>query len=360
MKRLLQTIGLIAFGAFGTLALDAADFLTQAELKERLAKLRAELPAWIGFVHRDRCYQSAKGNVAYEYSCPTCGHSTGYRDEVGRGCMPGVSNTIAWARESMTKLRALRLDINVDERGFCDRCRSDLKIPDRGEIVQIPDDWPERPTMHVFPFVVGDQVDIYREPYDNIFCIGKRVPDYWVPAKHVTKDGTFDSSRVIPVHVGPDAKYPKIGMTNRWAGGRIFPESETNGWVRFDGNHPYGVFVPKEVVGKLTFAGEKTARTDVKKLRWSINGRSVNIYDRTDILILETFLKGERRLPNWNGPDWDIRSICHMRRLEELLGAKGKVNNWHPAYPLLKTKGAREPHSLTNHPYGEVEVEVDI
>ena len=49
-----------------------------------------------------------------------------------------------------------------------------------------------------------------------------------------------------------------------------------------------------------------------------------------------------------------------MRRLEELLGAKGKVNNWHPDYPLLKTKGAREPHSLTNHPYGEVEVEVDI
>lgn len=218
-------VWVIALGAFGALALDAADFLTQAELDERLGKLRAELPAWIGVVHRDRCYQSAKGHAAYEYRCPTCGYSTGYRDEVGQGCMSGVSNTIVWARESVAKLRALRLDISIDERGFCDKCRSAL-------------------------------------------------------------------------------------MT--------------------------------------------------VELRWSINGRSVNIYDRTDILILETFLKGERRLPNWNGPDWDIMSICHMRRLEELLGAKGKINNWYPAYPLLKTEGVREPHSLTNHPYGEVEVEVDI
>ena len=256
--------------------------------------------------------------------------------------MPGVSNTIAWARESVAKLRTLRLDISIDERGFCDRCRSAMKIPDGGEIIRIPSDWPERPTMHVFPFAIGDQVDIYREPYDNIFSIGKRVPDYWVPAKHVTKDGKFDSSSVIPVHVGPDAKCPKIGMTNRWIGGRIFPESETNGWVRFDGNDSYRVRVPKEVVGKLTFAGEKTTRTDAKKLRWSINGRSVDIYDRTDILILETFLKGELRLPNWNGPDWDIRSTCHMIRLEELLSAKDKVFNWHPAL------------------HGEVGVDVDI
>ena len=285
VKRLLQTIGFIALGAFGTLALDAADFLTQAELDERLEKLRTKLPAWIGCVHRDRCYRSAEGEVAYEYKCPTCGHSTGYRDEVGEGCMPGVSNTIAWARESVAKLRALRLDISIDERGFCDRCRSALKIPDGGEIVRIPADWPERTTLHVFPFAIGDQVDIYREPDDNIFCIGKRVPD---------------------------------------------------------GNYPYGVRVPKEVVGKLTFAGEKTTRTDAKKLRWSINGRGVDIYDRTDILILETFLKGELRLPNWKGPDWDIRSTCHMIRLEELLSAKDKVFNWHPAL------------------HGEVGVDVDI
>lgn len=346
--------------SFGACTLGAADFLTQAELNERLAKLRAERPAWAGFIHRDRGYRAAEGVVSYEYVCPTCGHSTGYRDEVGKDCMPGVSNTIAWARESVAKLRALRLDISIDERGYCDKCRSMLKLPDGGEIVQIPDDWPQRPTMHVFPFVIGDKVDIYCEPYDNIFSIAKKVPDYWIPAKHVTKEGALDSSRAISVHVGPGAKYPKIRMTNRWLGGKVIPNSETNGWVRFDGSYPYCVPVPKEVVGKLTIAGEKTTRGDSKELRWAINGRSVNIYDRTDILILETFLKGELRLPGWNGPDWDIRSFDHMRRLENLLGGKVRARNWRPAFPLPKTKGPRDPHSLTNHPYGEVEVEVDI
>jgi len=116
--------------------------------------------------------------------------------------------------------------------------------------------------------------------------------------------------------------------------------------------------VTKDVVGDLVFAGADTQRYDVRKLRWTINGRAVDIYDETDILILETFLRGERQLPNWDGPDSDIRTMGHRARLEELLRARHRARTsrvWSPS-PSGQTSGK---HSPTGN-YDNIEVEVEF
>ena len=228
MKRSLVVFGLTILGVC---SLDAAQFLTQAEIRARLDELYMPLSdgsiCW-AYRHVDRCYNTCGPFKPYEYRCPTCGESTWYREKILIGTGIDIAEYLTWARKAVEELRAMRLDVRMDERVLCATCRCELKIPDGGEIVRIPEFWPARSgRCDVFPYSVGEKVDIVNEPYRNLFGVARPGQTYWVRAKELAEAIKRKDNRLMDVYMGSDEKYTKygggrylLGIQLPYAGGR--------------------------------------------------------------------------------------------------------------------------------------------
>lgn len=345
---------------------DAAEFLTQAEIRARLDELYMPLSDGsisISFCHIDRCYKTYGPFRQYEYHCPTCGKSTWYRDKILIGGGIDIAKYLTWARKAIGELRALRLDVQMDERVLCATCRSGLKIPDGGEIVRIPELWPGwNGKDDVFPFSVGERVDIVCEQYRNVFGVVRPGQTYWVKAKELAEAIERKDERLMDVYMGPGVKYAKHGRVTCWAFGCRMPEGVTNGWARYQPRdsplNPPCFPVPRDIVCKLTYAGAKTPRTDIFTPVWTINGKRVVVWQGDEVL-LKKFLTNKH-------PRDDQELRRYTQRLERLLNPKVKgdeKSDWNPLECRDKL-GPGEQLPRMNHPPCEendaVEVEVDI
>lgn len=363
MKRSLVVFGLTVLGVC---TLDAAQFLTQAEIRARLDELYMPLSdgsiCW-GYRHVDRCYNTSGPFKPYEYRCPTCGESTWYREEILIGTGSDIAEYLTWARKAVEELRAMRLDVRMDERVLCATCRCELKIPDGGEIVRIPELWPAwSGRRDVFPYSVGEKVDIVSEPYRNLFGVARPGQTYWVRAKELAEAIKRKDNRLMDVYMGPDEKYTKYGRVTCWAFNCRMPEVVTNGWARYQPHDspllPTSFLIPKDVLGNLTYAGAKTPRTDIFTPTWAINGKRVVVW-KDDVALLKRFLASEH-------PRDDNELRLDVRRLEQLLNPKVKDDaktNWHPASCRGKPGPSEQLPRMNTPPCeeeDEVKVEVDI
>ena len=178
-------------------------FLLQHEIDRMLADLDASpWPGRLGIAcgHVDF---AGKGWAAFDYICPTCGTRTSYPQLI---CGPhwgdGYDAFLKDLRQTIEFLRSKRLDVRIDERILCSSCRVSLKIPDRGEIVALPEKWPPNryflssylttaPRTN-FPFRVGDKLRIVSER--NIwgwycYLVIRENASYWIAAKDVSPEG---------------------------------------------------------------------------------------------------------------------------------------------------------------------------
>ena len=132
-----------------------------------------------------------------------------------------------------------------------------------GKIVRIPELWPAwSGRRDVFPYSVGEKVDIVSEPYRNLFGVARPGQTYWVRAKELAEAIKRKDERLMDVYMGPDEKYTKYGRVTCWAFNCRMPEVVTNGWARYQPHDspldPTSFLIPKDVLGNLTYAGAKT------------------------------------------------------------------------------------------------------
>lgn len=342
-------------------ALGAADFLTQDEIRSRLDELYWSNGSNVvfGYTHVDHCYCTHGPFKPYQYHCPSCGETTQYRDKVLVGSGIDIDKYLIWARRSVKELRALRLDVRIDERTLCATCRRELKIPDGGEIIRIPDIWPSwEGRQDVFPFAVGEKVVILNEPYKNVFGVVRPNQTYWVRAKELEEAIKQKVDRLIDVRMGPGVNYARAMMVTRWGFGCCMPDVHTNGWARYQPYRsilgPLCFQVPKEVVGNLTYAGAKTSRVDIFTPLWTINGKRVVVWE-SDVQLLKEFLTCEK-------PSKSYKLRVRVNLLEKLLNPKtigDEKTKWNPSN-CRKRIGPNKSLLLTNDPPCEVEVEVDL
>ena len=350
-------------------------FLLQHEIDRMLADLDASpWPGRLGIAcgHVDF---AGKGWAAFDYICPTCGTRTSYPQLI---CGPhwgdGYDAFLKDLRQTIEFLRSKRLDVRIDERILCSSCRVSLKIPDRGEIVALPEKWPPNryflssylttaPRTN-FPFRVGDKLRIVSER--NIwgwycYLVIRENASYWIAAKDVSPEGKITAEGTSSwVRYGPDESYPSIGFLNRWCepdSGVPILETKTNGWIRLNvanDSSYYAYYVPTSYVGRLTSSGAALGRQDFfKRLKWTINGREIDIKP-DDCVLLRTFFSGQREIPG-RYVNASLKQSRNRSRLGELLTSNPPSVKIPDAEAVLRDLA--KPGGWTN---GEVTIETDF
>ena len=347
-------------GVVRTLA--AAECMTQEEIGERFRQfedMRRPDSILCGYRHIDHGFNTNGKFEEYDYLCPACGKVTEYRKKIVVGNDIDVAGYLKWARESLSGLRSMRLDIRLDERTLCAYCRHELKIPDGGEIVEMPEVWPsQREPGERFPFAVGEVVDILKADYgySDVYIVERPDQVYWISVKEMNAAVASRSDRVmINIRMGAGDNFPPVGTVTCWVLNGVVRNSETNGWIQYKPDYPIGVRVTEDVLGNLTYAGEKSRRDDIYTPIWTINGKHVDLFE-SDVEILSKFLEGTN---SWQYNEY----VINKSRLVELLRPDvhtGRLfRKWHP--PLIRRDdGTPVPRRKKEKLDLGVEIEVDI
>ena len=116
MQTQMTRIG-IGFAALAALAAEGKDF-NRAELNAMLDKLAASPEPKVRRGPQATCYKMAMPQPErFEYVCKKCGTHTVYVENRNR-----MANTLARYRDDAAKLKALGLDIALDESVLCKKC----------------------------------------------------------------------------------------------------------------------------------------------------------------------------------------------------------------------------------------------
>ena len=116
MKTQMTHIG-IGFAALAALAAEGKDF-NRTELNAMLDKLAASPEPKVRRGPQATCYKMAMPQPErFEYVCKKCGTHTVYAENRNR-----MANTLARYRDDAAKLKALGLDIALDESVLCKKC----------------------------------------------------------------------------------------------------------------------------------------------------------------------------------------------------------------------------------------------
>jgi hypothetical protein len=116
MKSKMSQIG-VGLAALSALAAEGKDF-DRAELNAMLDKLAASPEPKVHRGPQATCYKMAMPQPErFEYVCKKCGTHTVYPENVNR-----MANTLARYRDDVAKLKALGLDIALDESVLCQKC----------------------------------------------------------------------------------------------------------------------------------------------------------------------------------------------------------------------------------------------
>ena len=308
-----QLIG-VGVAMLSALAAEGKDF-DRDELNAMLDKLAASPEPEVRSGRSAMCYSPASPRPeVFEYVCKKCGTHTIYPTNTLK-----MAYVLARYRDGVASLRALGLDIKLDESPLCQKCHSakELDIPTRGRIVK---------NALKFGFRLGEDVVIRR--YGRKYCrVFPCSPDFWVEASSVSTDGRALGDLVgIRHQPSLDGKVWK-----EYSAVTILPArgDDPLGWIRVqvpmyspydDYSLSAGEWIPKSLVGDLSYDekdGPSISRRE--RISWIINGKRT-IAKFGDVDILQAFLKGEKvRRVNC---DEEVPLKRDLLRLRELLGAE--------------------------------------
>ena len=153
----------IGIAALSALAVEGKNF-NRDELNAMLDRLAASPEPKSATLMMATCYVRAMPRPAgFEYVCKKCGNHTVYLENTKQ-----MANVLARRRDEVASLRAMGLDIALDETVLCQKCKSaeELGLPTAGTIVKRPDKGSE---AEKFAWHIGDKVRI-TEAYDSGWC----------------------------------------------------------------------------------------------------------------------------------------------------------------------------------------------
>jgi hypothetical protein len=316
MKSKMSQIG-VGLAALSALAAEGKDF-NREELNAMLDKLAASPEPKSAMLMMATCYVRVMPRPAgFEYVCKKCGNHTVYLENTRQ-----MANVLARRRDEATSLRALGLDIALDETVLCQKCKSaeELGLPTAGTIVKRPDKGSE---AERFAWHIGDKVRI-TEVYDFGWCrVLPASSNAWVSAGDISEKGNILGDGVR-IRLAPSLDATVLGSLykahpplKRLPGRPGDPAD----WVRVEWppeNDGYlGYSVNSRFIGDLSYDEKDfVAPCRIDKLAWIINGKRVVVND-DDAKILKAFLTGEKTIKDRFGRDVSLKG--ELRRLRKLL-----------------------------------------
>ena len=289
------------------------------ELNAMLDKLAASPEPKVRQGPGAMCYSPAMPRPeVFEYVCKKCGTHTVYLKNTLR-----IGSVLARYREEAASLRALGLDIVLDESVLCSKCRSakELNIVTSGVILN---------ANAGQSFRAGEPVTIKQYGHDR--CRVSQLvqhPDYWISAQYISDKGEVLGNSVNirskPLSLGRVvARVDKGIVLKRLPAKKGDPKE----WVRIeplplwkmkeDIDFQRGMSVATKDIGGFSYdEAEGAAPARFSRLAWVINGKR-SIVQTYDARILKAFLTGQK---TWEGAMDEERSLKgSLSRLNVLLG----------------------------------------
>ena len=308
-------VGAAVLAAF---AAEGKDF-DRAELNAMLDKLAASPEPKSATLMMATCYVRAMPRPAgFEYVCKKCGNHTVYLENTRQ-----MANVLARRRDEAASLRALGLDIALDETVLCQKCKSaeELGLPTAGTIVKRPDKGSE---VEKFAWHIGDKVRI-TEAYDSGWCrVLPASSNAWVSARYISEKGNILGDGVR-IRLAPSLDATVLGSLYRAHPPlKRLPArpGDPADWVRVEwppeDDHYLGYSVKSRFIGDLSYDEKDfVAPCRIDKLAWIINGKRVVVND-DDAKILKAFLTGEKTIEDRFCGKTSLKG--ELRRLRKLLG----------------------------------------
>ena len=310
-------VGLVALSA---LAAEGKDF-SREELNAMLDKLAASPEPSAVPMMMATCYVRAMPRPeVFEYVCKKCGTHTVYPKNTKQ-----MANNLARRRDEAASLKALGLDIAVDESVLCQKCKSaeELGLPTAGTIVKRPTKGSEATK---FMWNIGDKVKII-EAYDY-WCRVLPVSNHaWVSAEYISENGKIMGDRVN-IRLAPSLDATVLGsLYKAHPPLKRIPTQpgDPEGWVCVEWppegyvHRGYrGYSVRSRFLGELSYDEKDfVAPCRIDRLAWVINGKRIVVGD-DDARILKAFLSGEKTIKDRFGRDVSLKK--DLERLRKLLG----------------------------------------
>ena len=308
----------IGIAALSALAVEGKNF-NRDELNAMLDRLAASPEPKSATLMMATCYVRAMPRPAgFEYVCKKCGNHTVYLENTKQ-----MANVLARRRDEVASLRAMGLDIALDETVLCQKCKSaeELGLPTAGTIVKRPDKGSE---AEKFAWHIGDKVRI-TEAYDSGWCrVLPASSNAWVSAEYISEKGNILGDGVS-ILLAPRSDATVLGSLYRAHPPlKRLPArpGDPADWVRVEwppeNDHYLGYSVKSRFIGDLSYDEKDfVAPCRIDKLAWIINGKRVVVND-DDAKILKAFLTGEKTIEDRFGRKTSLKG--ELRRLRKLLG----------------------------------------
>lgn len=308
----------VGLAALSALAAEGKDF-SRDELNAMLDKLATSPePKSAILMMMATCYVRAMPRpVGFEYVCKKCGTHTVYPKNEKQ-----MANVLARRRDEAASLKALGLDIAVDESVLCQKCRSakELGLPTAGTIVSRP---AREADAKEFAWHIGDKVRI-TEAYDSGWCrVLPASSNAWVSAEYISENGNILGDGVS-IRLAPRSDATVLGSLYRAHPPlKRLPArpGDPADWVRVEwppeDDGYLGYSVKSRFIGDLSYDEKDfVAPCRIDKLAWIINGKRVVVND-DDAKILKAFLTGEKTIEDRFGRKTSLKG--ELRRLRKLL-----------------------------------------
>ncbi|MBQ2623750.1 MAG: hypothetical protein IJG18_01480 [Kiritimatiellae bacterium] len=322
----------VGVAVLSALAAEGKDF-DRDELNAMLDKLAASPEPEVRRGPMAMCYAPVIPRpVGFEYICKKCGTHTVYPKN-----LRFIESTLAHYRDESASLKALGLDITLDESVLCQKCKSEeelgipkgLGVPIAGTIVgQILKDEARAKELGL---ANGDRVKIIGPfPLGSAYYVLPKSKACWINAKYISESGEILGDGVN-VRLGPslDARVVcLVGKSGKPLKRLPAQPGDPAEWVRievqvewFDKIADYGFPVLKSSLSDLAYGdGPSTNPDRIDKLAWVINGKRT-IVEESDGELLKQFMKGEVYFRD--GSDGESVSMkSQLPRLRELLGVE--------------------------------------
>ena len=308
----------VGVAVLSALAAEGKNF-DRDELNAMLDKLAASPEPKVRQGPGAMCYSPAMPRPeVFEYVCKKCGTHTVYLKNTLR-----IGSVLARYREEAASLRALGLDIVLDESVLCSKCRTakELNIATSGVILNSQDDLSLR---------AGEPVTIIEYGHSRCQILPLvQQSDYWISAQYISDKGEVLGNSVNirskPLSLGRVvARVDKGIVLKRLPAKKGDPKE----WVRIeplplwkmkeDIDFQRGMSVATKDIGGFSYdEAEGAAPARFSRLAWVINGKR-SIVQTYDARILKAFLTGQK---TWEGAMDEERSLKgSLSRLNVLLG----------------------------------------
>ena len=314
----------VGVAVLSALAAEGKNF-DRNELNAMLDKLAASPEPKVKQGPGAMCYSPAMPRPeVFEYVCKKCGTHTVYLKNTLR-----IGNALARYREEAASLRALGLDIVLDESVLCSKCRTakELNIATSGVILNNQDDLSLR---------AGEPVTIIEYGHSRCRILPLvQQSDYWISAQYISDKGEVLGNSVNirskPLSLGRVVARVDKGIVLKRLPAK---EGDPKEWVRVEPlpiwkmkedaewEMDYGILVAtKDIGGFSCDEAEGAAPARFDRLAWVINGKRT-IVRTYDARILKAFLTGKTIWKRECDEEVSVKNA--LPRLRELLGEPKK------------------------------------